>query len=73
VGDAQGNQEGFEFQESFVCTAAHDIGHNMARVVIERMPQPPCRLSVANKTLHLVEFYLKRWALIARLPRRQCC
>jgi hypothetical protein len=60
-------------QEGIICPAAHDIGHYMARMVIKRVPQPPYRLFVANKTLHLVKFYLEPWALIARLPRRRRC
>jgi hypothetical protein len=44
----------------------------MACVMIERVSQPPRRLFVANKPLHLVDFYLKHWALLGRLPRRQC-
>jgi hypothetical protein len=59
AGDATGDQGGFEFQERVVCAAAHDIRHNMARVGIERVPQPPRRLFVADKTLHFIKFYLE--------------
>jgi hypothetical protein len=71
AGDTTGIQEGFEFQERIVCAAAHDIRYHAARVVIERVPQPPRRLFVADKTPHLVKFYLELWVLIARLPRPQ--
>ena len=54
-GDAQGREQGAEFQEHRILPGANDVGEHSSCAMIDRMPQPPCLLFGTNKTPHLIE------------------
>ena len=39
--DTKGGEQSLEFQEHRILTGAEDVREHSARVMIERMPQPP--------------------------------
>jgi len=54
-GEANGSQQGAKSQELRILPRADDVREHSARVMIKRMPQPPCLLSGADETPHLIE------------------
>ena len=53
--DAKGGQEGLEFQDHHLLPGANDIREHSPRVMINRMPQPPCPRFGADDTPHFIE------------------
>src|SRR5215813_7054124 len=51
----KGREQRLEFQQCPICTAAKSIGYNPARLMIQRLPQPPWLCLAADKGPHLVQ------------------
>jgi len=50
----KGREQRFEFQQGPIRTAANGIGHDPARLMIERLSQPPRLFLAADKRPHFV-------------------
>jgi len=53
--DAQGCEQGVEFQELRILAGAHHRGKHFPRVMSERMPQPPLSLFGPDTTPHFID------------------
>jgi hypothetical protein len=54
LGDPKGFQQGFQLQKHCILTPPKDIGQDLARVVIDRMPEPAWVPFVPDKRPHLI-------------------
>ena len=58
--DAQGLEQPFELQKHLVLTSATDLRQHLARVVIDRMPQPALRVLLSPIRPHRIDFRVVR-------------
>ena len=56
--NAQRGEQRFELQQCLVLAATKDIRHQPARLVIQRLPEPPRLFLAADKRPHFVQFRL---------------
>ena len=59
--EAKGGEQGVEFQKHRILPRAYYIGQYSPRVMINRMPQPPCLLFGADETSHFIQLSGARW------------
>src|SRR2546428_9995431 len=54
AGEPKGLEQRFQLQKNLILATSKDIRQDRTRVVINRMPQPPLVLLLADKTPHLI-------------------
>ena len=61
VRDAQGGEQGLEFQEHCILAGTHHKGQYSPGVMIDRMPQPPLGRFGPDETPHFIHFGGALW------------
>src|SRR5215510_10962790 len=54
--DPKGSQQSFQLQKHLLLAPATDIGQDLSRRVIKRMPQPSLLVLLADKAPHFINF-----------------
>ena len=61
VRDAQGGEQGLEFQEHRILPGTHHIGQYSPRVMVNRMPEPPLGRFGPDETPHFIQLDGALW------------
>ena len=62
VRDAQGGEQGLEFQEHRILPGTHDIREHSPCVMIKRMPEPSLGIFIADETPRFIQLGGALWS-----------